>query len=138
MTTRPEALGDTSAWIALRRGRPSAVTIVGALLRRGTLAVCGPVRLELLRGARNPGEVISLRERLALLPQCPVAPSAWARAEEIIEQLSRRRGGRHRGIPPVDLLIAAAAEASSLPVLHDDEHFDLIAEITGQPVVRLA
>jgi predicted nucleic acid-binding protein len=137
MTTRPEALGDTSAWIALHRGPPSAVTAVRALLRRGTLAVCGPVQLELLRGARNPREVVTLRERLALLPQCPVPPSSWARAEEVLERLSRQPGGRHRGIPPVDLLVAAAAEGSGLPVLHDDDHFDLIAEVTRQPVMRL-
>jgi len=138
MTTGPEALGDTTAWIALRRGRPAAAATVRELLRRGVLAVCDPVALELLRGARNPREVGALRTRLALLPQCGVAPSAWARAEDVLEQLARRRGGRHRGVPPMDLLIAAVAEAHELPLLHDDDHLDLIAQVTGQPVIRLA
>ncbi len=35
MPTRPEALGDTTAWIALRRGRPAAVAGVRRLLRAG-------------------------------------------------------------------------------------------------------
>ena len=33
-----------------------------------------------------------------------------------------------------DLLVAASAEAAGLPVLHYDADFDLIAEVTGQPM----
>ena len=138
MPTRPEALGDTTAWIALRRGRPAAVAGVRRLLRRGTLAVCDPVALELLRGARNVRELNALRAGLALLPACAVAPSSWTRAQDVLEGLARHHGGRHRGVPPMDLLIAAVAEEHDLPVLHDDAHFDLIAAITGQPMIRLA
>ena len=116
MPTRPEALGDTTAWIALWRGRPAAVASVRRLLRRGTLAVCDPVALELVRGARNVREVNALRARLALLPACVVAPSTWTRAQDVLEGLALHRGGRHRGVPPMDLLIA---------------------EVTGQPMVRL-
>jgi len=137
MPTRPEALGDTTAWIALRRGRPAAVAGVRRLLRRGTLAVCDPVALELLRGARNVRELNALRAGLALLPACAVGPSAWARAQDVLEGLALHRGGRHRGVPPMDLLIAAVAQDHDLPVLHDDAHFDLIAQITGQPMIRL-
>jgi predicted nucleic acid-binding protein len=137
MPTRPEALGDTTAWIALWRGRPAAVASVRRLLRRGTLAVCDPVALELVRGARNVREVNALRARLALLPACVVAPSTWTRAQDVLEGLALHRGGRHRGVPPMDLLIAAVAEEHGLPVMHDDAHFDLIAEVTGQPMARL-
>jgi predicted nucleic acid-binding protein len=137
MPTRPEVLGDTTAWIALWRGRPAAVASVRRLLRRGTLAVCDPVALELVRGARNVREVNALRARLALLPACVVAPSTWTRAQDVLEGLAFHRGGRQRGVPPMDLLIAAVAEEHGLPVMHDDAHFDLIAEVTGQPMVRL-
>jgi len=137
MPTRPEALGDTTAWIALRRGRPAAVASVRRLLRRGTLAVCDPVTLELLRGARNVRELKALRAGLALLPACGVAPPSWTRAQDTLERLALHRGGRHRGVPPIDLLIAAVAQEHDLPVLHDDAHFDLIAQITGQPMIRL-
>jgi predicted nucleic acid-binding protein len=37
----------------------------------------------------------------------------------------------------MDLLIAAVAQEHDLPVLHDDAHFDLIARVTGQPMIRL-
>ena len=137
MLTRPEALGDTTAWIALRRGRPAAVASVRRLLRRGTLAVCDPVALELLRGTRNVRELDALRAGLALLPACAVAPSTWTRAQDVLEGLGLHRGGRQRGVPPMDLLIAAVAQEHDLPVLHDDAHFDLIAQVTGQPMLRL-
>jgi predicted nucleic acid-binding protein len=42
------------------------------------------------------------------------------------------------GIAPTDLLIAAAAEAAGIPVLHYDEDYDRIAAITGQDVQWLA
>jgi predicted nucleic acid-binding protein len=138
MPTAPEALGDTTAWIALRRGRPAAVASVRRLLRRGTLAMCDPVALELVRGARNARELNALRAGLALLPACAVAASTWTRAQDVLEGLALHRGGRHRGVPPMDLLIAAVAQEHDLPVLHDDAHFDLIAEVTGQPMIRLS
>ena len=40
---------------------------------------------------------------------------------------------QHRGVKIADLLVAAAAEAAGLVVLHYDHDFDLIAGITGQP-----
>ena len=43
------------------------------------------------------------------------------------------RSGRHR-IPIPDLVIAAAAEAGRLTVLHYDADFDIIASVTRQPV----
>ena len=41
---------------------------------------------------------------------------------------------QQRGAKIADLLIAAAAEAAGLVVLHYDHDLDLIAEVTGQPV----
>jgi predicted nucleic acid-binding protein len=35
------------------------------------------------------------------------------------------------------LLIAATAELAGLTVLHHDEDFEIIADITGQPLERL-
>jgi predicted nucleic acid-binding protein len=36
-----------------------------------------------------------------------------------------------------DLLLAATAELASLIVLHLDKDFELIADLTGQPLERL-
>nr|WP_245723548.1 PIN domain-containing protein [Microbacterium humi] len=45
--------------------------------------------------------------------------------------------GHHRAPSVGDLLIAATAEAAGLTVLHVDKDFELIADVTGQPVERL-
>ncbi len=41
--------------------------------------------------------------------------------------------GRHR-VPIPDLIIAAAAEAEGLVILHYDSDYEIIAEVTKQPV----
>ena len=53
------------------------------------------------------------------------------RAVSIQDALAER--SQQRGAKIADLLIAAAAEAAGLVVLHYDHDFDVIAEITGQP-----
>ena len=45
--------------------------------------------------------------------------------------------GQHRAPSIPDLLIAATAELAGFTVLHHDKDFDLIAELTGQPLERL-
>lgn len=42
--------------------------------------------------------------------------------------------GRHRTVPIRDLIIAAVAERHRIGILHYDRDFDVIAEVTGQPV----
>jgi len=45
--------------------------------------------------------------------------------------------GRHRARSIPDLIIAATAELAGLTVLHLDKDFEVIADITRQPVERL-
>jgi predicted nucleic acid-binding protein len=79
-----------------------------------------------------------LNAQLEELRNAPIDEEVWRRAEEVYAGLARLKGGRHRGVEPTDVLVAAAAEAQELTVLHDDAHFDLIAEVTGQEVLRLS
>jgi len=53
------------------------------------------------------------------------------RAVEVQDSLADR--SQQRGVKIADLLIAAAAEAAGLVVLHYDHDFDVIAGVTGQP-----
>jgi predicted nucleic acid-binding protein len=135
--TKTEVLPDTSAWIAVTRGSAPARKIMHDAVFNGFVWTCWPVRFELMRGARSTEHIRELRDLLDSTPRCPLRDSAWRRAEEVLALLWERRGGRHRGLPMPDLLIAAVAEERGLPVLHDDAHFDLIGEVTGQPMVRL-
>lgn len=63
-------------------------------------------------------------------------PTAWLIDKvEVLALLAER--GYHRAPSIPDLLIAASAEVASLTVLHRDKNFDLIAEVTVQPVDTL-
>jgi predicted nucleic acid-binding protein len=75
------------------------------------------------------------RPPLALMPVEHLTPAAEQRAIEV--QLLLADHGRHRTPSVPDLLIAATAERLGLVLLHVDKDFELIAEITGQPIERL-
>ena len=64
-----------------------------------------------------------------------LTPAIEDRALEILSLLADR--GHHRAPSIPGLIIAAAAELAGLTVLHMDKDFDIIAEVTGQPMERL-
>jgi hypothetical protein len=64
-----------------------------------------------------------------------LTPAIEDRAVELLTLLADR--GQHRAPSIPDLIIAATAELAGLTVLHLDKDFDLIAEITAQPIERL-
>jgi predicted nucleic acid-binding protein len=129
-------LADTSAMLVARRRGVPAFAMLDEFAE-GSLWICDIVRLELLRGAPNPRAMRTLRAELDELLNATIDEDVWERAKEVYEGLARLKGGRHRGVEPSDVLIAAAAEAHELAVLHEDTHFDLIAKVTGQDVIRL-
>jgi predicted nucleic acid-binding protein len=132
-------LADTSAWVWSRRpAYPELRQACDTALVDGELATCDMVRLELLYSARDPVEFAAIRDELAVLPDCPIGKQHWERALSVYEQLSVRGGLHQRSVKHPDLLIAAAAEAAGVAVLHYDEDYDRIAEITGQPTRWLA
>lgn len=73
-----------------------------------------------------------MREARAAWPFVDIDQATLHRAVEVQDQLAAR--SQHRGAKIADLLIAAAAEAAQLVVLHYDHDFDVIANVTGQPV----
>ncbi len=131
-------LADTSAW--------SWTRVVGGEVREafdlavvdGEIATCAMVRLELLYSVQTVGEFEALRSDLGALPDCPIGNAQWDRALEVYEKLACKAGLHHRAVKHPDLLIAAAGEAAGVPVLHYDEDYDLIAQITGQQTRWLA
>ena len=83
--------------------------------------------LDLREAARRPP--------LASMPVEYLTPTVEQRAVEV--QMLLADLGHHRAPSIPDLLIAATAERGGFTVLHLDKDFELIAEITGQPVERL-
>ena len=72
---------------------------------------------------------------IAAMPVEYLTPAVEDRAVDV--QLLLADQGRHRAPSVPDLIIAAAAELTGLTVLHVDKDFELIANVTGQPVERL-
>ena len=52
----------------------------------------------------------------------------WAHARRT--QLLLAAEGDHRRVPPADLLLAAAAEAAGVPLVHYDRDYERIAAVT--------
>ena len=107
-------------------------------IERGLVRISTVTRLEVGFSARSVRDLRRAHDGppLAQMPVEYLTPAMEDRAVEIQMRLAER--GHHRAAAIPDLLIAATAELAQLTVLHVDKDFDLIAEITGQPVERLA
>ncbi len=124
-------LVDTTVWSKARTaGRPDLAEWFNRAVQADLVATCDAVVLELLRSSRNTAAFTRHDQQLALLPKAPMDDTIFLRAREVQSALAKR--GKHRGVPPVDLLIAACAEKAGLPLLHYDHDYDLIAGVTGQ------
>ncbi len=106
-------------------------------MQRGLVRITTVTRLEVGFSARSADELRSSigRPPLASMPVEYMTPSIEDRAVAVQVGLADR--GQHRAPSIPDLLIAATAELAQLTVLHFDRDFELIAELTGQPVERL-
>lgn len=131
-------LADTSAWVWTRAVGGELRADFDAAVVDGQMATCAMVQLELLYSARNAEEIADLRADLGALPDVAVDEAQWSRALSVYEQLAQQGGMHHRSVKHPDLLIAAAAEAAGLRVLHYDEDYDRIASVTGQAARWLA
>ncbi|MGC1908702.1 MAG: PIN domain nuclease [Candidatus Dormiibacterota bacterium] len=103
---------------------------VGPLFLAGLVATCGIVDLELLFSARAGADHLDILRDRRSLPQAEAGEAQLERAVEVQTRLALQ--GQHREVNIPDLLIAADAEAAGLTVLHYDQHFDLVATVTGQ------
>lgn len=99
------------------------------LARSGRLWTCGLIDLEVVYGSRARAVAEVIVERRAL-PEAPITPQVMRRAVHVAGEMAS--SGHHRGAKPVDLVIAAAAEAAGLAVLHYDDDYDRIASVTRQ------
>ena len=106
-------------------------------IERGLVRISTVTRLEVGFSARSAADHRTLlgEPPIASMPVEYLTPKIEDRAFEIQSMLAESGQHRARSIP--DLLIAATAELAELTVVHLDKDFELIAEITGQPVERL-
>jgi predicted nucleic acid-binding protein len=122
---------DTSA--VMRSHHPEVVDVIDSLLAQRRVATCPILDLEALYTAPSPDLYEAMRaDRADGYVPVPVDERVCARALEVQRELAST--SRHRGASLPDLLVAACAERHGATVLHYDADYDLIAEVTGQPV----
>jgi len=118
---------DTSVLTRLRQ--TSIREAVEPRAARSELARAGISDLEIGYSARSASEWDRLAEALQAFELVETTAEHLRRARQVQRQLASKHQ-RGRKVP--DLLVAAAAEARNLTVLHYDADFDRIAAVTGQ------
>lgn len=125
-------LVDSSVWIeALRRdGRLDVKIALEALLEEYQAAWCGPVKLEVLGGAR-PADRKKLEAQFECIPYLPMTDAAWDAAKNFAWRL------RDRGCtaPWNDILIGALSVQAGCRIYAVDKHFELM--VKAESGVRL-
>ena len=118
-------LVDSSVWIeALRRdGRLDVKLALENLLEAYEATFCGPVKLEVLGGARAQDRE-KLETHFECIPYFPMQDSAWDAAKKIAWRL------RDRGCNPPwnDVLIATLSVLAECRVYSIDKHFQQMYE----------
>ncbi len=120
-------LVDTSVLTRLRE--PAVREAIEPSVHRGELARAGISDLEIGFSARNAAEWDRLADAVGVFELVESTAGHVQRARQV-QRLLAARHQRGRKVP--GLLVAAAAEARNLTVLHYDADFDLIAAVTGQ------
>lgn len=126
---------DKSAMVRL--GQSADAVEWASRIQRGLVRITTVTRLEVGFSARSAEDLrTSLgRAPLSAMPLEYLTPAIEDRAVAV--QLALADRGQHRAPSIPDLLNAAAAEFAQLTLLHIDQHYELIAAVTGQPIERL-
>jgi predicted nucleic acid-binding protein len=128
-------LADTSALARLHH--PEVAAVLAPLIESGVVATCGVIEFELRWATRSSAELDQVRaDRDAGYEWLATHDEDWRRALDV--QAALWRSGRIRAVGLPDLLIAAVAERERVTVLHYDGDYELIAQVTGQPVQWVA
>jgi predicted nucleic acid-binding protein len=121
-------LVDTSVWIELHRrdGDPGVKLAVRGLLDEFEAALCGPVEMEYLGGAR-PADRERLQAWCNVLPYLRNDQKIWRKAAANFSLL------KQKGLtaPWTDVLIATIALDADCRVYAVDKHFTAMAPILG-------
>ena len=128
---------DTSVWIEYLRPGPSAAgDHLEAMIREDArIIVPETVMMELLSGTTDE---LAAAQRLRMLESfdvAPLAPVVDSLAAARLQRACRRAGESVRNLG--DCLIAAVALRLTVPVLHRDRDFEVIARHCGLSTVSL-
>ncbi len=121
-------LVDTSAWVEFLRDTGSPACISVDRLLDDEIAVCDPIRMEVMAGARDDRHLMSLRRLLARATVLATGPGDYDQAAAL-HRRCRAQGETVRKL--IDCLIAAVAIREDVAVLHCDSDFEVLARHGG-------
>ena len=119
---------DTSAWVEFLRDTNSGVCNAVDQLLDADLAVCDPISMELLAGARDDRHLAQLRGLINRTTILPTTPADYDEAAALY-RLCRRRGETVRKL--IDCLIAAVTIRAGAELLHADADFTALQRHTA-------
>lgn len=119
-------LVDTSIWIQFFRQASSLeARVLDTLLAAGPVATCGPVRAEVVSGAKTSGEFHRLNELFGVLVTLEPPPDVWGQIAKYRFALARRG---HQ-VSLVDLMISITAQVHGACLWTLDEDFQRIGTL---------
>lgn len=122
---------DTSAWHL--KDHSGVQTWFGAALLIGQIATCELVAIEILHVASTRQQYADLHRDLRRLPWMQMGSWEWRRIMQVYDLLEDYGGSNlRRSVKHADLLIAACAEHYGVTLVHYDQDFDAIQQVTGQ------
>lgn len=113
---------DSNVYIDILRSKRDAVDLLYRWAGDRNLAVCGMVRLEVLRGVKSPKLLTKLSAFMDVMCDVPSHSSLWWEATDLGWKLDRQG----ITIPGPDLVIAASAMRLGAAVMTSDAHFSRI------------
>lgn len=119
---------DTSAWIEFLRDTGSPVCTALDRMLDADIAICDPISMEVLAGARDEHHLTQLRGLLGRATVLPTTSADYDQAAALY-RMCRRRGETVRKL--IDCLIAAVAIRSATELLHADADFVALARHTS-------
>lgn len=119
---------DTSAWVEFFRRDGDMLTklSVKSLLDAFEGALCGPVEMEFLGGAR-PNEMPKIQSWFDIIPYVQQDQQIWRKAAQNFSKL-QAKGFK---LPWNDILIATIAIEKGAHVYARDKHFPVMQETLG-------
>jgi len=116
---------DSNFFIGILRRRKDPFEVLEPYFALVEFAICGMVRMEVLRGIRQPKLLERAREGFSRLTWLPIRESTWDLASEILKELEKMG----RPIPVQDVVIAACAREAGAAVVTHDAHFRRIERL---------
>ena len=124
-------LVDTSAWVEFLRDTGSSVCLEVERLLGDEIAVTDPIAMEVFAGARDEKHLHDLRGLLGRAEMLRCEATDYL-AAALLYRRCRQRGETVRRL--IDCLIAAVAIRNHVPLLHNDEDFEVLARHTDLQV----